>query len=303
MIEYWMEFINNNITILAGLCAGLCVTFSTFVVVDFIGFTSSRYRERYLEEASVEMDEVLLQIPASRILDLSLALSALAIFVSIGLLAFFTDTLTLGKCLFVSILAAAMAFPAPRLYLRFLRKQRLAKFNEQLEDALLSMSGSLKAGFSIIQALDVVANENRNPISLEFTLLMQEIRLGVPLEQALMKMHERVGSPDFELVAVAIITARQTGGELTVILERLAGVIRERVRITQRITSLTAQGRLQAKVIGAMPFLLMFAMSMIAPAMMNMFFGSIQGVLLILLAVTLVIIGFFIIRKITTIDI
>ena len=79
------------------------------------------------------------------------------------------------------------------------------------------MSSSLKAGFSINQAMDAVAHENRSPISFEFTLLMQELRLGVPLEDALEKMNKRLHSSDFELVSVAIITARQTGGELTAI--------------------------------------------------------------------------------------
>ena len=184
-----------------------------------------------------------------------------------------------------------------------IRKQRLQKFTDQLEDALLAMSSSLKAGFSINQALDAVAQENRSPISFEFTLLMQELRLGVSLEEALFKMNKRLGSPDFELVSVAIITARQTGGELTAILERLAGVIRERVKIQQKIRSLTAQGRLQAYIIGAVPFLLMLAMFYISPDMMDSFFSSITGILLLAVVIALDAVGFFVIRKITTIDI
>lgn len=297
------DFILNNLVLLASLCSGLCVTFATFVIVDFMSFTSARYRERYLEQAAIEMDDVLLQLPPSKILDLSLALSALAVFVAIGGLALFVDVLSFSKCAFVSSLAVAISFPAPRLYLRFLKKQRLQKFNEQLEDTLLSMSSSLKAGFSINQAIEVVASENKRPISFEFTVLLQEIRLGVPLEEALTKMVDRMQSQDFELVAISIITARQTGGELTAILERLAGVIRERIRIMQRISALTAQGRLQATLIGIMPFLLMFAMAYIAPDMMSVFFNSIVGILIIIVAVLLVIAGFFTIRKITTIDI
>ncbi len=297
------EFLSGNLLLAACLSAGLCVMFATFVIVDFIGFTSSRYKEKYLQAAAVEMDDVLLQLPPSRVLDLSLALAALAVFVSIGVLALFTDTLTVGKCLFVALPSSLAAFFAPRVYLRLLRKQRMAKFNEQLEDALLSMSSSLKAGFSINQALDTVANENRKPISFEFTVLMQEIRLGVPLDEALNKMAARLDSPDFELVAVAVITARQTGGELTSILERLASVIRERLRIQQRVKALTAQGRLQAFLIGSMPFLLMLAFAYVAPDMMDAFFSSVFGVILIGFTVLLDVCGFLIIRKITTIDI
>jgi len=299
-----MSFIWENCTLLACTCSMLCVIFATLVVIDFVGFTSARYKEKYIEEAAVELDDVLLQMPPSRIFDLSLALSSLAVFLSVGVLCMATSQFSWGKTLFVAVLSAVLVFPIPRLVLRHLRKARLQKFNDQLEDALLSMSSSLKAGFSINQAIEVVANENRKPISFEFRLLMQEIRLGVPLDDALRKMVARLdNSPDLELVATAIITARQTGGELTQVLERLAGVIRERIRITQRIRALTAQGRLQAIIIGAMPFLLMMAMAYIAPDMMNQFLASVIGILLILGAIVLVTIGFFVIKKITTIDI
>jgi tight adherence protein B len=289
---------------LACACVGLCVFFATLVVVDFISYTSGRYKERYVEEAAVELDDVLLQMPPSRIFDLSLALSALAAFLFLGVLCLAGIEWSWVKALFAGGIPACLAFPVPRLVLRHLRKARLAKFNEQLEDALLSMSSSLKAGFSITQAIDGVASENRKPISFEFRLLMQEIRLGVQLDDALRKMVARLdNNVDFDLVATAIITARQTGGELTQVLERLAGVIRERMRIMNRVSALTAQGKMQASVIGAMPFLLMLAMAYISPDMMSAFFNSMMGVLLIIGAVILVTIGFFVIKKITTIDI
>ncbi len=116
-------------------------------------------------------------------------------------------------------------------------------------------------------------------------------------------MSKRVGSKDFELVAIAVITARQTGGELTNVLERLAYVIRERLRITRKVSALTAQGRLQAIIIGAMPFLLLAAMAYIAPDMVNAFLNSPLGILLLFAAIALVVTGFLVIRKITNIDI
>ena len=215
----------------------------------------------------------------------------------------FTLIELLVMVLIIGMLAAVAAFPLPRVYLRFLRKQRMRKFNEQLEDALLSMSSSLKAGFSINQALEVIANENRHPISFEFSLLVQELRLGVTLDDALENMTRRLDCPDFELVAVSILTARQTGGELTATLERLAGVIRERVRITARIRALTAQGRMQAVIIALMPFALLFAMMNIVPDMMHSFFSTIMGIFALLAVIVLDVVGFMMIRKITNIDI
>ena len=239
----------------------------------------------------------------ARILDLSLAIAAAGGFLAVITLGIITKELSVSRIILVGLLGAIAFFPLPRIYLRYLKKQRLKKFNEQLEDALLSISSSLKAGFSINQALEVIASENRKPISVEFSLLIQELRLGVSLDEALNKMSNRLQCQDFELVAVSIMTARQTGGELTATLERLAAVIRERVRITGRIRALTAQGRMQAVIIGLMPLALFLAMMNIAPDMMNAFFKTVPGILCLIAVIILDITGFLVIRKITTIDI
>ena len=132
---------------------------------------------------------------------------------------------------------------------------------------------------------------------------MQELQLGVPLDRALDNMSRRIGSEDFELVAVAIITARQTGGELTETLERVAALIRERGRINAKVRALTAMGRLQAIMIGAMPFLLLFGMYQISPGMMDSFVNSLAGILSICVVVIFVICGFLAIRKITNVEV
>lgn len=289
--------------ILASLCSGMSILLMTMVIVEFFSFTSKTYKERYIKEASVELDDVLLQMPAGRIFDLSMALSMVAAFIGVASMAMFTDNFSWPKAIFIGVALAVPAFFSPRFYLRHKKKSRLIMFNEQLEDALTSMGSALRSGFSINQAIEVVAQENRRPISVEFRLLMQEIRLGVPLEEALQKMVDRLESDDFELVATAIITARQTGGELTTIFQRLAGVIRERTRIQGRLRSMTAQGRLQAYVVGAMPFVLMLAMNYVAPKMMSVFFNSMVGIGVMVGVCLLVIIGFLVIKKITTIDI
>ena len=292
-----------NTPLLAALFAGLASAMGLMVVINAFSAVSARYKEKYLQETAVVIDDVLLSMPPSRILDFSLIFAAAAAFAAVGGVAYYTGSLNWTKIIIFGMIGAIAAFPLPRLYLGFLRKQRMRKFNEQLEDALLSMSSSLKAGFSINQALEVIAQENRHPISFEFSLLIQELRLGVTLETALDNMSKRLDCPDFELVAVSILTARQTGGELTATLERLAGVIRERVRITARIRALTAQGRMQAVIIALMPFALFFAMMNIVPDMMNAFFSTVAGVLSLLGVIILDVLGFLTIRKITNIDI
>ena len=298
-----MNYVAEHLYLLASVCAGLCALFATFVIVEFVSYTSARYRERFLAEAAVELDDVLLQLPASRILDLSIALAVAAFILFGGLSSFLSAEVNWLRTVVIGTVSAVVAFLGPRFYLRSLKKQRLAKFNEQLEDALISMSSALKAGFSITQALENVASERRHPISFEFTLLLQELRLGVQFDTALRKMADRIGSQDFELVAVAVITARQTGGELTNILEELSGVIRERMRIMQRVRALTAQGRMQAWLIASVPFVLLFAMTRLAPDLMDEFLGSVVGVVVLFAVVVMVVSGFLWIRKITTIDV
>ena len=284
--------------ILASISAGVSIMLMTLVIAEFFAYTSKTYKEKYIAEASTELDDVLLNMPPGRILDLSLALAAVAGFLAVTVFILWSSSFSWTKAFFIASLAAFPAFFTPRFYLRHKKKLRLVAFNEQLEDALQGMSSSLKAGFSINQALETVAQENRRPISIEFRLLVQEIRLGVTLETALKNMEDRMQSEDLELVSTAIITARQTGGELTVIFERLAGVIRERTRIQGKIRSLTAQGTMQAYVVGAMPFILMFAMNYVAPKMMSVFFDSIIGIFLIIGVALLVVIGFLSIKKI-----
>ncbi|MDR0931501.1 MAG: type II secretion system F family protein [Victivallales bacterium] len=286
-----------------GFFAFFSVFFATLVLIEFGLYVASRYRERFLEEAGTELDDVLIQIPAGRVLDLSFGIATSGMIVAAILFSTQSESFS-WKWGWLLILGIGLVlFWIPRLVLRYLRSRRLQKFNIQLEEALGIIASSLKAGFSINQSLDEVADQNIHPVSVEFRLLTQEIRLGVPLEQALENMNRRLGSEDFELVATAILTARQTGGELTGTLERVAALIRERVKISNKVRALTAMGRLQAIVISLLPFVLMFMMSWASPALMSEFYASPLGVIAVILVVILDVLGFLWIRKITAIDV
>lgn len=286
-----------------GACAFAGVVFAAIAIIDFCVYVASRYRERYLQEARTELDDVLIQIPASRVLDISIAFSALGVVISTLTLSLSAENTSWETLLVVSVIAACVLFPIPRFILRYLRARRLNKFSVQLEDALNMISGALKAGFSINQALDEVAEQDIHPLSVEFRLLTQELRLGVALEQALDNMSRRLGSEDFELVAVAISTARKTGGELTSTLSRVAGLIRERVRISQKVMALTAMGRLQAVMIGLMPFLLLLGMYKVSPQLLDAFFATPIGAIAIMFVIAMDIAGFLWIRRITKIEV
>ncbi len=291
-----------NVTFIPSLCAFVSAFLATFVIIEFCVYVSQRYHERYLKEASTGLDDVLIQMPASRIFDFGLALGVGGLLVTTTLLKITVADLPFKWCFAIGLLPGVLLFVTPLLMLRFLRSRRLARFNVQLEDALGMIANSLKAGLSINQALEEVAELELKPVSIEFRLLVQELRLGVPLEQALENMNQRLKSDDFMLVSTAILTARQTGGELTVTLERVAGLVRERVRIASRVSALTAMGRLQAIIIGLMPFFLLFGILYVNPQM-GAFFRTSLGIVVLVVVVILDIIGFLWIRKIVSIEV
>jgi tight adherence protein B len=165
------------------------------------------------------------------------------------------------------------------------------------------MSNALKAGFSITQAFESVAKEGEQPIAQEFDMFLQQTRLGVNFSDALTNMEERVGSADLSLVVNAIETARKTGGNLTEIFEKIASTIRERMRIENRIQTLTAQGRLQGLIVSMMPIVIGVALSIVDPAMMLPFLHSMTGLMIIATVIFLILCGGLVIRKIVNIDV
>ena len=196
-----------------------------------------------------------------------------------------------------------LSLRGPRLLLAVLRARRLRKFNLQLVDTLVSMSNALKAGFSISQTFESVARDGENPIAQEFNVFLQQTRVGVNFTDALYRLQERVGSDDLKLVCLAIETARQTGGNLTEIFEQISSTIRERMRIENRIRTLTSQGKLQGIVVGSMPIVIGVALMIVDPGLMLPFLHSLTGVIVIAAVVVLITLGGLIIRKIIRIDV
>ena len=186
---------------------------------------------------------------------------------------------------------------------RWLDSRRRAKFNEQLPEALATMSNALRAGFSISQAFDSVVEQGMKPMSEEFQILQQQLRIGMSFEDALESMSQRVGSEDLALVTTAILVSRKTGGNVTEIFDRISETIRGRMRIERKVRTLTAQGRMQGIIVSLMPVVLGVAMTVMKPKMMLPFLMSLRGVASLALVAVLITIGWLMIRKITKIDV
>ncbi len=281
----------------------LCFGLLAFALLQALREGMENYGSTYSQATARQYEELFLFIPAKRIADLARIAAVFSFVVFFLLVGDFDSRAGLLAGGFFGAVAAVAALFAPRVLLRMLRKRRLNRFNLQLVDGLISMSSALKAGFSIIQAFESVVKQAQNPIAQEFGLFLQQIRVGVRFEDALASMEERVGSEDLSLMNQSIEIARQTGGNLTEVFEKIATTIRERMRLQDRIRSLTAQGRLQGIVVGAVPILLLFLMTMLDPGMMMPFFTSKVGIGLLALTALLELGGALIIRKIIRIEV
>jgi len=188
-------------------------------------------------------------------------------------------------------------------YARWLNRRYARKFDSQLTDALSTMSNALRAGFSISQAFESVAEADLHPISDEFALLLQQLRVGMSFDDALSSLEKRIDSEDLTLVVTAIDISRRTGGNLTGIFDRISETIRDRMRLERKIRTLTAQGRLQGAVVSLMPFLLCIVMTAMKPEMMIPFLLSMKGIACLAVATVMVAVGWLLIRKIVTIKV
>lgn len=281
------------------------ISFSGLTYVLLKAFVSGAevYSDTYAQETASEFEDIFLFIPPRRIAEIGWSLSAAVFIVIFMLLGSFRSASGLVIGLLIASLAGYGAFHAPKALLRFLKKRRLSKFNNQLVDTLVNMSNALRAGFSITQAFETVVKDKQKPIAQEFDVFLQQTRVGVSFEDALQNLDERVDSDDLTLVVGAIETARRTGGNLTEILEKIAQTIRERMRIENRIRTLTAQGKLQGIIAASMPVVIGVLLMMIEPEMMRPFLESTAGAAVIGIVTLLILCGWLIIRKIINIDV
>jgi tight adherence protein B len=186
---------------------------------------------------------------------------------------------------------------------RWLDERRRNKFNDQLPEALATMSNALRAGFSISQAFDSVVAQGEKPMCEEFAILQQQLRIGMSFEDALESMSGRVGSDDLTLVTTAILISRKTGGNVTEIFDKISETIRGRMRIERKVKTMTAQGRMQGIIVSVMPLFLGVVMTVLKPNLMIPFICSLTGLASITAMIVLITIGWLIIRKIIKIDV
>lgn len=268
------------------------VFFFSLVIFTVLAKAYEQYQERYVVKSMNDLSDMFLFIDARQLLVLNIASMCL-----MGILSYiiFNPILCVGSTI--------LGFFVPIMLVKHYRKRRIKKFNVQLVDALQAMANAFKAGLTFPQAIEHVAREAQPPLAQEFGLFVKEVKLGVPLEEALVNMGRRVGSDDLELVVVATNIARQLGGNMAEMFETISSVIRERFRLEGKIDALTAQGKLQGWVVAAMPAILGMVLNYMRPDLMEPMMDHWFGYVLVSIIAVMEVLGVIIIRRIVNIDI
>jgi len=211
-----------------------------------------------------------------------------------------------GQSIIFGIIGAAFGAYIPRIYVRRQQSLRLVKFGEQLPDMLNLMVNGLRAGYSTGQAMEAVGKELPPPISDEFRRVVQEIQLGVPMEQALDNLLRRIPSDDLDLTITAMNVQREVGGNLAEILDTISHTIRERVRIKGEIRVLTTQVMYSGRFLAMMPLFIALALWFLNRPYMMLFFDPetrIIGIPLLVTGAIMIIAGYFVMTKIADIEV
>lgn len=203
----------------------------------------------------------------------------------------------------LAFFASALVVVAPRWGLRYLRRRRQTRFDEQLPDVLLSLAGALQAGSSVQTALRHIVPQAPSPLSQEFGLVLREQRMGVSLEQALLNLQGRMPGEGSGLVVSSLNIAMHNGGNLAETLERIAVTMRARLQLRARISALTSQGRLQAWIMASLPLALALVLDRLDPVTMALLWHTPAGWSVLVVIAVLEFIGVVLIRRIVNIDV
>ncbi|HLC33560.1 MAG TPA: type II secretion system F family protein [Anaerolineales bacterium] len=212
----------------------------------------------------------------------------------------------LARALAFSFVAGIGGLFIPIFYVRSRQSARLHSFEAQLPDMVNLTVNSLRAGYSIMQALEAVSKEMPAPISLEMRRVVQEIQLGISLEVALDNLLRRVASADLKLMVTAMNIQREVGGNLAEILDTISFTIRERIRIKGEIRVLTAQQRITGYMIGMVPFVLALFLYFVNRTYIMQFFNPatrICGIPMVITGLLMIFLGFFAVQKIASIEV
>jgi len=203
----------------------------------------------------------------------------------------------------IAIVAGLVAGYAPLGVISYKRRKRLDQFEERFPEALDLLGRAVRAGHAFTTGLEMIAKESAEPVASEFRTTFEEQNFGLPLRDALLNLTERVPSIDVRFFVTALLIQKETGGNLAEILDGLARVIRDRFRIYREVKVRTAQGRLTAGILIALPIFMMIVLSIMNPAYTRVLFEDPRGPMVLTVAAGMQIIGSILLWKIIHIEV
>ena len=200
-------------------------------------------------------------------------------------------------------LAGAATLLVPVAASKWLRRRRRRRLLYQLPDCLDLLASSLRSGLGLMPAMQYLAEHQRPPIAQELGLVIRKHRLGGSLEDSLEEMQRSIGGAEIALFVTAVVVVRQLGGNLSEILARLSQTLREKQTIEGKISALTAQGKMQARIVGLLPVALLVVMTRMEPRAMGLMYTTRRGWATLLVLAVLEVSGALLLRRIVRIDV
>ncbi|CAA9268046.1 MAG: Flp pilus assembly protein TadB [uncultured Chloroflexia bacterium] len=267
---------------------------------DLVSKLNERVRKlSVIPKLQIDLTAAGIAMPASRFLVLRIIVALFAGVVPFLLLA----TLGVGLRAFAMVVGMIVGFYFTRVYLRMKRRFRLRKLEVQLPDAIDVLGGALEAGSSLPQSMGMVAREMSDPIATEFSRVVRDQELGLSQQEALDRMLLRCPSEDLDMLFTAINIQSRVGGNLSKVLRSIGFTIRERLRIRGEIKTLTAQGRISAKVIAGLPIALLLLLTLFNWSFVNPLFTTTLGYMMLGAAGIGIVVGYLTMMKIVAIKV
>jgi len=291
MLDFYQKYIG------LALLAGAVFLFSYHYnkrFLDWLRFQSIGTRDYIVEKLS----QMFIDIPSDKIL-----LGLICISVGPALLVFILMIPNWGMGTFFFFIILFLGWKAPKPIINIIYKRRVDKFVLQMVDGLSLMSNGLKSGLSIIQSIGLVIDEMPNPIRQEFNLVLSQNKLGVPLEEGLTSMSKRMVSDDVEMFVTGVNILKETGGNLSETFDTIVITIRERIKVENKISSMTAMQFYQGMTLLCLPPGLALVFYLADPEFMSPVFTNPYGIAILMLVVVLMVLAFFTITKIVKVEV
>lgn len=263
-------------------------------ILDWIRFQSIGTRD-YLAE---KLQLMMIDVPPEKIL-----FYQVSFMVGLGGLVFLLCLPNLMAAAFFGTIMMAIAWVLPKPVINMMYQKRVTKFVEQMVDGLGLMSNGMRSGLSVAQAMGLVAQEMSNPIQQEFNLVLSQNKLGISLEEAFVNLSKRVVADEVEMFVTAVNILKETGGNLAETFDTITTLIRERIKVENKIKAMTAQAFYQGMILMCVPPFMAVTISQSDPELMKPMFTHPLGWAALTLVVVLEIAAFVVIKKVTKIDV